>query len=239
MVPAYLVYLSKHHVLKVVKHTHKLRQVNLSLPGDSTVMARSRSTETRIRDAHALELRRQGLTYDQIAQVIAHEMAEESAVTGEQPRGYTGVAAHHAVKRALRDSYREQVNDATQLELERLDELIRQTIKILGARHYAFSAATGRIATMPDGSLMQDYGPKLQAIQVLKGLSESRRKLLGLDAPQRRVVEIITEDMVDGMIAAAQEDIKLRRAEQLKAIEAGVVEGEVVEAVIEDQDEER
>jgi hypothetical protein len=174
---------------------------------------RHRNVEVQLRDAYALQLRRQGFTYDQIAEQLARRLADEAAATGAQPPGYTSMSAHRAVKRALQDAYREDVADAQRLELERLDELLRQTARIAVSRHYVVSNA-GHVVIGPDGQPLEDPGPRLAAISLMKSISESRRKLLGLDAPQRRVIEVITEDTIDGMIASMREDVAVERAQQ-------------------------
>jgi hypothetical protein len=176
-------------------------------------MPRKRSVETQLRDAYALSLRRQGLTYDQIAAQIARKLTEEAAATGSQPRGYTDAAAHDAVKRALRDTYREDVANATQLEAERLDDLYRLNMRIFLQRFYV-SSPSGKLVNGPDGQPLEDAAPRQAALRELRALSESRRKLFGLDAPQRRVIEVITEDAIDGMIASMREDVAVERAQQ-------------------------
>ena len=180
---------------------------------------RRRSPETQVRDAQCLAMRRAGLTYPQIAQQIREQFTREAAITGEKPRGFSAPSAVDAVKRALREYYREEYADAVAIELERLDDLIRQTLRIASARHYVVSE--GRVVNGPDGIPLEDYAPKLQAVVVLRGLSESRRKLLGLDAPRRQVIEVITEDAVDRMIAELTKEITENGAHLPKAITAG------------------
>jgi len=172
-----------------------------------------------MRDAYALQLRRQGLTYSQIAEQIARKLTEEAALTGGSPRGYTAMAAHEAVKRAIRDNYREDVQNAAELELERLDDLIRQTMAIAARRHYVVSN-TGRIVEGPDGSPLEDNAPRLAAIARLQSLGESRRKLLGLDAPARQRIEVITEDVVDNMIRQLTEELGTPAQDRVPAREA-------------------
>ena len=68
-----------------------------------------------------------------------------------------------------------------------------------------FAASFGKLirAPDPDGNLapVVDDGPKLSAINTLVKIAERRAKFRGLDAPQRRAVDVITGDMVESLIA--------------------------------------
>lgn len=148
-------------------------------------MARTRATATRIRDAHAVEFRRRGLSYAQIAEQLELRSAS---------------SACDAVKRGMRDLFREEVLDAVQLELERLDDALRTEYRIMLARHRAVNSK-GELVRDEQGHPVYDDSLNHQAAQGIKSLSESRRKLIGLDAPARSRVEVITEDVVDAELA--------------------------------------
>ena len=47
---------------------------------------------------------------------------------------------------------------------------------------------------------------KVDALRVLATWSEARRRLLGLDAPQRKEISVLTEDVVDSALRKAAED---------------------------------
>lgn len=148
-------------------------------------MARTRSLATRERDARAVELRRRGMTYQQISDQI----------------GLAGPGkAHDAVRRGIRDSVREDTDEQTYVELERLDEALRTAYRIMMGRH-VHVASNGAVVTTPgpDGKpvAVYDQALNLQAAMGIMRLSESRRKLLGLDAPTRSKVEVITEADID------------------------------------------
>ena len=148
-------------------------------------MARTRAVETRERDARAVELRRRALTYPQISKELGFK---------------SPAAAYYAVQRGVRDSYREDTEAATHLELERLDDVARQLYRVMATRHYA-ATASGKVAVHPvTGEPLADDGPVVQAAMGLVRVSESRRKLLGLDAPARSRVEVITSDMIEAQI---------------------------------------
>jgi hypothetical protein len=107
-----------------------------------------------------------------------------SGLTYAQIAGQLGWAnksgAYHAVRRAIADSHRLPRAEAAKAEEERLDYLTR-TLTRLAAGH-------GCDADVISASL------------ALLKVSESRRRLLGLDQPMRRTVEVITEDQVDAEI---------------------------------------
>lgn len=161
-------------------------------------MARTRSIEARDRDTKALELRRINLTYAQIAERMGWRSAS---------------AAHDAVQRALADSVAEPSAEVRQLELERLDDMARHLYRILGRAHYVVTQAGRLVYPDPDSPPLQDPGPVLQAVAGLLRISESRRKLLGLDAPARARIEVITEDMVETAIRELEEELGRRAAE--------------------------
>jgi hypothetical protein len=51
-----------------------------------------------------------------------------------------------------------------------------------------------------------DHGPKMQAINTLVRLEQQRAKLFGLEAPERRVVNVITEEVVQQWLADAEQE---------------------------------
>jgi hypothetical protein len=162
-------------------------------------VARTRSVATRERDARALEYRRRGLSFDQIATQM----------------GWRSVSsAHDAVQRALADTCREAAEEVRAIEAARLDELTRTLYRVLATRHYVVSAATGRVARHPDTKdPLIDDGPTMQAVAGLLRISERRAKLLGLDAPARH--EVVTLGVIDAEIA--------RLSAELAGSEAGAV----------------
>lgn len=126
---------------------------------------RPRTTETMQRDAEALRLHCAGLNYDQIATQL----------------GWAARAgAHHAVRRALRDSYRLPLANAVAVEEERLAMVTRALTKIINGH--------GRDVDV------------VNACVALVRASESRRRLLGLDQPVRRAIDVISETAIDAKI---------------------------------------
>ncbi|WP_214371036.1 hypothetical protein [Pseudonocardia sp. H11422] len=75
--------------------------------------------------------------------------------------------------------------------------------------HHAVSA--GRLV-LRDGAPVPDPRPKLEALQVLLRVAERRSKLLGLDAPTRGRVEVITESSVDAAIRQLEAELAERGA---------------------------
>ncbi|MFD5814404.1 hypothetical protein [Streptomyces sp. NPDC127038] len=138
------------------------------------------------RDAAAADLRAKGRTYQQIADEL-----------GYSDRG----EAHHAVRRAINDIAREPAEAAIHFELERLDaelgrlEQLETAAREVLERHHVTVSAGGQIVHHQGEPLLDD-APVLQAIDRLLKIEdsrrrngESRRKLLGLDAPSRVSIE--------------------------------------------------
>ncbi|MGN6679286.1 MAG: hypothetical protein ACTHKL_16100 [Streptosporangiaceae bacterium] len=138
------------------------------------------------KDARALDLRRRGLTYAQIAENLGFASTN---------------ASFQSVKRAIKDLYQEDTEGQTTLELERLDDMLRVLVRVALSRHRAV-ASNGRLILDEQGNPVYDDATNVQAALAVVKLSESRRKLLGLDAPAKSRVQVITDDDVDAEIKA-------------------------------------
>lgn len=154
-------------------------------------MPRARSVAQIERDAQAVELRRRGLTYRQ----IAAQMDVRSQKT-----------AYEAVQRGLADAIQEPADEVRQLELDRLDEYQRHALKVLATPHFHVSQGVVVVHPATDEP-MPDDAPVLAALDRLLKISERRARLLGLDAPVRSRVEVITEDAVDAELKRLAEEI--------------------------------
>lgn len=145
--------------------------------------------ETAERDAAMARRRAQGASYRTIAAEFG--LASHSTVI-------------EAVQRALNAARAEAGEEARQMELARLDSYIERVEQVLQSQHVTVSQ--GRVVRRlidferdEDGSPrldekgnrigiyedVPDNAPILQAVDRLLKLSESRRKLLGLDAAQK------------------------------------------------------
>ena len=103
-------------------------------------------------------------------------------------QGVSIATAHDRVKRALAAVPVEAVDQLRSVELEHLDSLARVLLLIT-------PASSGATRT-----------ERIQAVRELRQISESRRKLLGLDAPTN-INLLVTDQMqaeIDAMIAEAR-----------------------------------
>lgn len=126
------------------------------------------------RRVKAFELRKVGYSYRQIGRAL----------------GVSGKTAHADVQAVLAELAEQRIERAAEyvtMELERLDQLTLAAARVLQATHPFISG--GKVVSrftsdgVPIG--LTDDGPRLQAIDRLLRISESRRKLLGLDAPTK------------------------------------------------------
>ncbi len=146
-------------------------------------MAR-RSVETMERDAKALDLHYRGLHY----RAIAEQMGWRSPA-----------AAHQAVRRAIADTYRLSSAEAIAVEEARAFN------RVLATRHYV-TGSSGNVALHPEtGQALTDDAPVIHAGLALLRVSESRRKLLGLDKP--RQVELITVEAIEAEIRKLEAEV--------------------------------
>jgi hypothetical protein len=164
----------------------------------------ARSIAAREKDAQALELRRRGLTYRQIA---------------ERMKWANQKSAWEAVQHALKDAIAEPAAEVKRIELDRLDEYMRHALRVLAAPHYAISQK-GEVVFLLDAASgaqkpVMDDAPVLAAIDRLLKISERRARLLGLDAPRR--IEVRGIDAIDASL--------LDLAAQVGSLEPGPAPG--------------
>jgi hypothetical protein len=158
-----------------------------------TTGTKHREPEQVERDARAVELRRSGLNYRQIAAQLTVAVS----------------TAHDMVRRGLTDTVAESNDEVRQLELVRLDHLYRAALGVLGKRHLIVS--NGRVALHPEtGEALLDSGPILQAMDRLIKIMDRRAKLLGLDAPTR--VEMITLGAIEAEIERLEKEMGVAAA---------------------------
>lgn len=118
------------------------------------------------RRVKALELRKAGATYRKIAELM----------------GCSGTRAFEYVQDALKETQKEPAKAVRELELERLDQMLR--------------------AIWPDVL----RGNRL-AIDRALAIQDRRARYLGLDAPQRRIVEVISQDRIAEAIEQLEREV--------------------------------
>lgn len=107
-----------------------------------------------------------------------HRIAEELGYS--DPSG-----AYRAVKRAMDRLHQEPADDLRRVEVETLDNLFR----------IAFAKA-------------QQPGPgQMGAVEKCIMIMDRRAKLLGLDAPQRRIVDVVQRDQFQEMMIALNAEL--------------------------------
>lgn len=149
----------------------------------------ARSVEQAQRRAEMLELRKTGLTLEQIGERM----------------GVGADTVQRVISRALTAMTKEPTQELLALELGRCDLLLTEAMQTVKAFHPLVSG--GRVVSAPmlnnqgepvrnpeTGDVLtrvvEDKAPKLAAIHVAVKVSERRAKLLGLDAPIRATQEL-------------------------------------------------
>lgn len=120
-------------------------------------------------------------------------------IRAEGGLGYgTRQAVYRDVKAALKEKIEEQGRAAAELrakELMLIDDALNKAYEIMHTVHLAHGngKVVRREVELQDGSTewveVIDQGPNLAAAERLIRFSESRRKLLGLDAPAKSEIE--------------------------------------------------
>jgi hypothetical protein len=144
------------------------------------------------REIRATELRRDGQTYHAIALELGYA-------------DHTG--AMQAVSRCLARRAKEPTEEVRAHELERLDYMWRNAVRVLEAQHV--TVQQGKVVTL-DGAPLADDAPVLNAMDRLLKIQERRSRLLGLDAPSRQVIQIIPQDAIDAEIAQLEAQLAER-----------------------------
>ena len=160
--------------------------------------------EVRQREVEAVKLRAQHRTYDEIAQIMG--WSDEST-------------ARKAVQRALQRNEEENVEELRRVENAKIDLAEQEAWRILRTRWtkvdhgrvmYEISEEIGEDGLpKPTVIPMENPDPHAAALRILTKLMERRAALRGLDAPTRRIVEVITDDDV----RAATEALRAQLAE--------------------------
>jgi hypothetical protein len=139
-----------------------------------------RSIKTAQRDAKAALMRTHSKTYKQIADAL----------------GISTTEAYRAVGRALKSAVQEPGELVLKMEMEKLDRMEQRALSVINRRTKQLRGSTSK-GYAEDGIL-------LQANAQLLRIHESRRRLLGLDAPiktevtagvQYEIIGINTDDL--------------------------------------------
>lgn len=122
------------------------------------------------RRVKALELRKSGLTFEQIG-----DACNTSRST-----------AHEDVVIAMRETIQEPADEVRRIELERLDVMLA--------------------ALWPKATTTGDR-QQARAVEQCLSIMDRRARLLGLDAPTRRVVDLVTHDAFAQAMAELEAEI--------------------------------
>lgn len=171
----------------------------MTAPRSPQDRAAQRAAQAARRD-EAVRLAASGHTYVQVAAALGYNSPQ---------------AAHKAVKAALAERLKRQdlaVDELRAKHTALLDEALREAHRIMNSEHLAHSA--GRIVQkeveQEDGSVklvdVIDHGPVLAAADRIVKISESQRKLWGIDAPAKS--EINLDATVGYQVAVAPEELE-------------------------------
>lgn len=149
----------------------------VSVPGGQTMSSLDR-------DAKAVQMHAMRYSYREISEAL----------------GYGGPGnAHRAVKRAHERILKPAVLTHVATSLAELDAIVVRLIGIMHRRHVVVNR--GEIVTDESGNPLIDSGPELAALAQWRQATESRRKLLGLDAAVKIDVNVDGMSDVDAAIA--------------------------------------
>lgn len=149
-----------------------------------TLKLTTASVQTQERALKALTMRRDRFTWEAIAQACGYSdgAAAYKSARGEMIR-----------RQAVID---ETIDEMRRHELAHLEMLTAEALTVLRRPHVLVNA--GQVVRHNDQDLIDD-GPVLAAIETLRKVGESRRKLLGLDAASKSEVTAQVEFVVRGI----------------------------------------
>ncbi|MEV0483750.1 hypothetical protein AB0I69_24475 [Streptomyces sp. NPDC050508] len=122
---------------------------------------------------------------------------------------------HEIIDRGRRDLLTPGAEALRQMEADRLDDARRAASVVRSRVHWVVQG--GQVVTGPDGEPLRDDAPTLKANEQLVRISESWRKLFGLDAPEQ--LNIALERRVDEESADMAEVLLKVIPEVLEAVD--------------------
>lgn len=154
----------------------------------------------------AAEMRSRSMTYPQIAAELGIALS----------------TAYDRVQRGFAQIPTEEAKEAKRLELAKLDRIEAHLLAVMERDHVRIDH--GKVIRDDLDQPMLDDGPGVQAAGSLLRVQERRSRLMGLDAPTRSTVQVITEDLVDEEISRLEMQLA-EREDRSATGEIGPAEG--------------
>lgn len=178
----------------------KLTELNTDEFDRDVVIPGGQTISSLERDAKAVQMHAMRYSYSEIANALGYDSRQ---------------TAHRAVKRAHERILKPAVMTHVATSLAELDAIVVRLIGIIHRRHVVVNK--GEIVRDESGNPLIDSGPELAALAQWRQATESRRKLLGLDAAVK--VDVNMDSDVDAAIQAlvAEMERQSTRAEQRAA----------------------
>ena len=155
----------------------------------------------------AAEMRSRSMTYPQIAAELGIALS----------------TAYDRVQRGFAQIPSDEAKQQKSLELAKLDRIEAHLLGVMERDH--IKVDHGKVIRHDETDLpILDDGPGVQAAGSLLRVQERRSRLMGLDAPTRATVQVITEDLVDEEISRLESQLA-EREDRSAAGEIGPAEG--------------
>lgn len=148
------------------------------------------------RDAEACRLRASGYSYGDIASQLGY---------GNKSNAY------RSIKAALHNTVRDGADDYRELVLLELDAMAREAWAVVTREHVLVSH--GQVVRR-DGQPIRDFGPVLAALNCLVKINGEKRKVVGVDAPAKSRLEVLTLDVIDAKIAELEAELAVHGGEE-------------------------
>lgn len=173
----------------------------MTTPPKPEIMARPGKVEQMIVDAEAAKMRAGGMNFRDIAAA----------------QGCSFSTAHARAARAVREASREDVEAVRDLELARLDEMWRLVWEDLHQDHVKVDHGQIIYSKDENGDWIRDddgrpvpvidKGALHTAVTSALRIQERRAKYLGIDAPTRRVLAVVTDEQLEQELADLRKEL--------------------------------
>ncbi|HET6257066.1 MAG TPA: hypothetical protein VFE39_00285 [Pseudonocardia sp.] len=117
---------------------------------------------------------------------------------------------HAAINRARAELVRPAAEHQRDLAGDHLDALTARAWAVVDDPGPVVSA--GKVVLDAEGRSIRDRRVLLEALKILVMIDERRARLVGLDAPRRQAVEVVTNEVVDAEIAELTQKLANREA---------------------------
>ena len=131
------------------------------------------------RDLQGMRMRALGYSWDQVARRLGYPSRQQ---------------ARARIMDTASQLKLETIDEFRAIEAERLDYLATRLMHVIEYKDYKVTPR-GDVARGPDGEFLEDHTTRVNAIAELRRVSESKRRLFGVDMPLKTEISISEKEL--------------------------------------------